>query len=105
MCKSGSTAACEQLGTAPKPPGPGPVFPPGTGKVSVTDETEEPDQDSKGNCAEYYERCVAEGGERLLGHASGYTRCGSCLRYCASNGFWPEAIYTWNGVRLPCPGI
>jgi hypothetical protein len=115
-CKNGSEAACEQLGTThkvprvprpkePKPPGPGPVPPLGTGKEPVKSETSESDQDTKDRCAAHYAKCVEAGGQSLPGHASGYSRCASCLRYCASNGFWPEAIYTWNQVRLPCPGI
>lgn len=80
-------------------------MPPGTGKTSATGETNKPDQSTLDRCAEYYDKCVDAGGERLPGHASGYSRCASCLRYCTSNGFWPEAIYNWNQVRLPCPGI
>jgi hypothetical protein len=89
----------------PKPPGPGPVPPLDTGKEPVTSETSESDKDKKKRCAEHYTKCVEAGGESLPGHSSGYTRCGSCLDYCTSNGFWPEAIYTWKQVRLPCPGL
>jgi len=105
-CKRGSAAACEQLGAtmprpqAPRPPGP--VLPPGTGKAPVTGE---PSQEVVDRCTEYYNRCVDAGGERLRGHLKGYTRCSSCLDKCTADGFWPEAIYTWNDVRLPCPGI
>lgn len=111
-CKNGSEAACEQLGTTPrgprpnepKPPGVGPIPPLGTGKEPAAREPRELDRDTRDRCAEHYTKCVAAGGESLPGHASGYTRCGSCMDYCTSNGFWPEAIYTWNQVRLPCPG-
>jgi hypothetical protein len=107
-CKNGSAAACEQLGTAPKasgPPDPGPVMPPGTGKVPITNEIRATDKGTKDRCADYYDKCVDAGGESLPGRTKGETRCGSCLEYCTSNGFWPQALYTWNGVRLPCPGI
>lgn len=117
-CKNGSAAACEQLGTAatapktprpnePKPPGPGPgAYPPlGTGKDPVTNEVRATDNDTKDLCTDYYEKCVAAGGEFLPGRTKKQTRCGSCLEYCTGNGFWPAAIYTWNQVRLPCPGL
>jgi hypothetical protein len=87
---------------APRTPQPkvDPVLPP------VTDgDAADPDKDTLDRCAVYYAKCVAAGGERLPGHARGYSRCASCLGYCTSNGFWPQAIYTWNGVRLPCPGL
>jgi hypothetical protein len=115
-CKNGVEAACEQLGTTPKaprvprpkepkPPGPGPVPPLGTGKEPVTNEIRATDKDTKDRCVDYYEKCVEAGGEHLPGRVKKESRCGSCLQYCTSHGFWPEAIYTWNRVRLPCPGI
>jgi hypothetical protein len=112
-CKNGSAAACEQLGTTPKvprtptpkepkPPGPG-LYPPlGTGKD--TNEIRATDKDTKDRCVDYYEKCVDAGGASLPGRFTGESRCASCLEYCTSYGFWPEALYTWNGVRLPCPG-
>lgn len=106
-CKNGSAAACELLGKAsrkPKPPNPGPVVPPGAQEGPVKEEPHEKDKGREDSCEEHYARCVAEGGGALSGHAAGYTRCGSCMAYCTAQGFWPEAIYTWNGVRLPCPG-
>lgn len=113
MCKNGSEAACEQLGVTPrvpepktpKPPEFGPVLPPGTGKSPATSETSAPSQDTKELCSDYYNKCVEAGGERLPGRTKKESRCGSCMNYCTSNGFWPEALYDWNGVRLPCPGI
>jgi hypothetical protein len=107
-CKNGSMAACEQLrgtpegSSAPKPPepkplAPGPVLPPVTQGTAPEDET-------KKRCSEYYDKCIQAGGGSLPGHARGYSRCASCLGYCTANGFWPEAIYTWNGARLSCPG-
>jgi hypothetical protein len=80
-------------------------MPPGTGKVTAAPESREPEQDTKDRCEDYYVRCVEAGGGNMNGHAAGYSRCASCMAYCTSNGFWPEAIYTWNGVRLSCPGI
>ena len=113
LCKKGSQVACEQMepsakaARTPKPkkpsspkPSPEPVLPPPIG-----DAPDNPDEDTQDRCSAYYARCVEAGGLNLAGHASGYSRCGSCLGYCTANGFWPEAIYTWNGVRLPCPGI
>jgi hypothetical protein len=67
--------------------------------------TGQTEDDPHDRCTEHYAKCVAEGGEKLSGHVAGYTRCGSCLAYCSAQGFWPEAIYTWNGARLPCPGL
>jgi hypothetical protein len=112
MCKNGSKAACEQMEASskavrtPKPskpnspkPGPEPVLPP-TGS-----QPGELDEDTKDRCSAHYAQCVEAGGLDLPGHVFGSSRCASCLGYCTSNGFWPEAIYTWKGVRLPCPGI
>jgi hypothetical protein len=48
---------------------------------------------------------VAAGGQSQPGRVKKESLCGSCLQYCTSKGFWPEAIYTWNGVRRPCLGI
>ena len=108
MCRNGSQAACEQLArTAPKPKSQPPVRAPvpGTDKTLEQQKKREADDAPKDRCADYYARCVAEGGEKLPGHVAGYTRCGSCLAYCVAQGFWPEAIYTWSGARLPCPGL
>jgi hypothetical protein len=114
MCKNGSEAACAQLGRSkatrpprpeqPKPPGPGPVPPLVKSEEPATNKIHASEKDIKDRCTDYYDKCVAAGGESLPGHASGYTRCGSCLDYCTTHGFWPEALYTWNGVRLSCPG-
>ncbi len=115
-CKNGSQVACEQLGMAPKvprmpkpkepkPPGPGPVPPLDTGNAPVTSETHGSGKETKDRCTDYYVKCVEAGGESLPGHHKGETCCASCLHYCTSHGFWPEALYTWNGVRLPCPGL
>lgn len=104
-CKSGSAAACEQLATVAKPPktpnapAPVPVLPPGALKSSGTD------KGTKEQCVDHYAKCVELGGEHLPGRIKNETRCGSCLEYCTSHGFWPEALYSWNGVRLPCPGL
>ncbi len=73
--------------------------------MPLAGETGNPDEDPQDRCAGYYAKCVEAGGSNLPGHAIGYSRCASCLAYCTSNGFWPEALYTWNGARLPCPGI
>lgn len=112
-CKNGVEAACEQLGTPkvprvpekPKPPGPGPVPPLGAGKEPVTNEIRTTDKDTKDRCVDYYERCVEAGGEFLPGRTKSESRCSSCLDYCTSYGFWPQALYRWDGVRLPCPGM
>jgi hypothetical protein len=110
-CKNGSQEACAQLAatakaskirkpkepSTPKPPV-DPVLPPVT-----SEDSEEPD-DTKKRCADYYARCVDAGGERKPGRHKGIGLCGSCLEYCTTNGFWPAAIYTWNGERKPCPG-
>ncbi len=80
-------------------------MPPGTGKVPLTNEIQATDKATKERCVGYYETCVDAGGESLPGRLKGESRCASCLEYCTSNGFWPQALYTWNGVRLPCPGI
>lgn len=114
-CKNGSAAACEQLGVAPKaprapkpqepkPPGPGPVPPLGTGKEPDVSEALAPDKATKDRCTDYYVRCVDAGGESLPGRYKSETRCSACMHYCTTHGFWPEALYSWNGVRLPCPG-
>lgn len=114
-CKNGSAAACEQRGTAPKaprtpkpkepkPPGPGAYPPPGTGQEPVTNEVRATDKGTKDRCTDYYEKCVDAGGQKLPGRFIGESRCASCLEYCTSHGFWPEALYTWNGLRLACPG-
>lgn len=110
-CKNGSQSACEQLLVSPKAPRtpkpkepsspkPEPIPPPISGEG-----TAEPDEDTKDRCASYYTKCVNAGGQNLPGHAFGYSRCGSCHGYCTAHGYWPQAIYTWNGVRLPCPGL
>lgn len=102
-CKNGSQSACEQLAASPKTPrAPKPKAP--TAPKSDPILPPIPDEDTKERCATYYARCVKAGGQNLPGHALGYSRCASCLGYCTANGYWPEAIYTWNGVRLPCPG-
>lgn len=74
-------------------------MPPGADQVPP-----EPDEETKERCAAYYAKCVAAGGQNLPGRHKGESLCGSCLAYCTSNGFWPEAIYTWNGVRRVCLG-
>jgi hypothetical protein len=112
MCKNGSETACEQLGTAPKvpkprspkPSEPRPVPPLGTGKKPAQDEPPELDEDTKDRCADYYEKCVQAGGDGQAGRVYDQSICGTCMAYCQSNGFWPAAIYTWKGVRVPCPG-
>jgi hypothetical protein len=80
-------------------------MPPGTGKVPLSNEIRATDKATKDRCVDYYEKCVDVGGERLPGRIEGESRCASCLEYCTSHGFWPQALYTWNGVRLPCPGL
>nr|WP_254627641.1 RHS repeat-associated core domain-containing protein [Myxococcus sp. CA040A] len=62
------------------------------------------DCEDKNRCAEHYTRCQAKGGGVMGGRVDGESRCGSCLNYCTSNGFWPAAVYSWNGRRMPCPG-
>lgn len=113
-CKNGSEEACRQMGSAPKAsrstepraprtpePRVDPVLPPpDTGQAAGSQ-----DDDVKERCASYYARCVAAGGQNLPGRFKKESLCGSCLQYCTSNGFWPEAIYTWNGVRRPCLGV
>ncbi len=109
-CKNGSREACEQLATVakasrkPKVPQapksrPDPIPLPDADQVPS-----EPDADTKDRCAGYYAKCVAAGGQNLPGRHKSESLCGSCLAYCTSNGFWPEAIYTWNGVRRVCLG-
>jgi hypothetical protein len=83
----------------PAPKKPAPVDPPPR-PPPPPDDPPGPDKD---RCGESYDRCVAAGGESLPGRVHGETRCGSCLNYCTANGFWPLAIYTWSGRRLPCP--
>jgi hypothetical protein len=104
-CKNGVEAACAQLETPPKLPDPGPVLPPGAVDLLTPDVTVTPDKDTTDYCTEAYNKCVAAGGGSLPGRLSGYSRCVSCMEYCTQNGFWPQALYTWNGVRLPCPGL
>lgn len=106
-CKNGSQEACAQLGTSktpqtPQPQVPAPTLepflPPGAGQGGDPDEAKE-------RCAAHYNKCVEAGGLKLPGRHKSESLCGSCLAYCTSNGFWPEAIYTWNGVRRPCLGV
>lgn len=111
-CKSGSKEACEQLGSspgssrapAPKTPStPEPIVEPFLPPVAGQGDGE-PDEDTKERCAAYYNRCVEAGGQTLPGRHKDESLCGSCMAYCTSNGFWPAAIYTWNGVRRRCLG-
>jgi hypothetical protein len=88
----------------PKPQGPGPVPPIDTEQEPTKDESHDADEDTKKRCIDYYERCVDAGGDSQPGRVYDQSICGTCMDYCVSNGFWPEAIYTWNGVRVPCPG-
>jgi hypothetical protein len=115
-CKNGSAAACEQLGTAPKaprtpkpkepkPPEPGAYPPLVTDTKPVTNEVRATDKDTKDRCTDYYEKCVDSGGDSMPGRVYDQSICGTCLAYCKTHGFWPEAIYKWNQVRVPCPGI
>lgn len=111
-CKNGSAEACKQLGSAtsaskaskpkasrPREPTVDPVLPP-----SPSGDEQDPDSDTKERCVAYYARCVEAGGQNLPGRHKKESLCGSCLAYCTSNGFWPAAIYTWDGVRRPCLG-
>ncbi len=102
-CKRGSAAACEQLATVSKPPKtpnvPGPVLPPDALNPGESDE------DPRERCSAHYVKCVEQGGGHLPGRTKNYSRCVDCMDYCIAHGFWPEALYTWNKVRLPCPGL
>jgi hypothetical protein len=61
---------------------------------STSEDTGTSDDDTKRRCADYYARCVDAGGERMPGRHKGMGLCGSCMKYCTTNGFWPAAIYT-----------
>ncbi|REG37585.1 hypothetical protein ATI61_101571 [Archangium gephyra] len=80
-------------------------MPPGTGKQPATGESGAPEQDTKDRCEDYYNRCVEAGGDTKPGRVYDQSICGTCMAYCKVHGFWPEAIYNWNQVRIPCPGI
>jgi hypothetical protein len=50
-------------------------------------------------CQEYYERCIAAGGEYIEGFTYGKTQCAACYDECYKAGQWPAEF---NGE--PCPG-
>ena len=99
-CKNGSAAACEQLETVSRPRPPNPLPPPGATEEARKKESER----VRETCTDDYVRCVDAGGEHLEGRVNGESRCDSCRAYCMAHGFWPLAIYSWNGKPLECPG-
>ena len=51
-------------------------------------------------CQEYYEQCIAKGGEDLERFTEGHTRCQDCYGECEKTGVWPDAVN-----EHPCPNV
>lgn len=50
-------------------------------------------------CQEFYERCIAAGGEDVEQGTYGHTHCQSCFDECFKTGLWPAEL-----EGEPCPG-
>src|SRR5205814_5894128 len=103
-CLKQNPGEYERCGALPPDPKPEPKQPPAPPiNAPVGWPSEDPPKDTKDRCSLAYEKCIELGGGSRPGRVAGQSRCSSCLDYCLANGFWPQAIYSWNGQRLPCP--
>jgi len=97
----GEQERCAALAEPQPKPKPSTSVPPSGGHpVPLVPEPEDPYK--KERCINEYEACVTSGKARLPGRVHGETLCGSCMAYCTAYGFWPDAIYTWKGDKIPC---
>lgn len=87
---------CGEVAPNAQPPKQGPNRLPPLVKIPSAEEKKR----RKKVCQEYYEQCIAKGGEDLERFTEGHSRCQDCYGDCEKTGLWPEAVN-----EHPCPKV
>jgi len=92
----GQPEYCGEMAPNAQPPKQGPNRLPPPVKIPSAEEKKR----RKKVCQEYYEQCIAKGGEDLERFTEGHSRCQDCYGDCEKTGLWPGAVN-----EHPCPKV